>query len=58
MAFSRQEAQMDTRVAAVNDLKDPDFLKRWIETEARRGGEGGAGGSMFGVLGSWFGRQS
>ncbi len=48
LAFSRQEPQLDTRVTSVNDLKKQDFLRRWIETEARRGGAGGAGGSMFG----------
>ncbi|KAF2459236.1 hypothetical protein BDY21DRAFT_274532, partial [Lineolata rhizophorae] len=44
LAFSRQEPQMRTRVSRVVDMKDRRFLTGWIESEARRGGEGGAGG--------------
>ncbi|KAI9787020.1 MAG: hypothetical protein M1816_007773 [Peltula sp. TS41687] len=47
LSFSRQEAQTETRVTAMNELKSRDFLTRWIETEAKRGGAGGAGGSWF-----------
>lgn len=53
MAFSRQEPRLETRVTRLNELKDKEFLKNWIEEEARRGGKGGAGGSLFGGL---FGR--
>ncbi|KAI9886931.1 MAG: hypothetical protein M1823_001223 [Watsoniomyces obsoletus] len=48
LAFSRQEAQLETRITSVNDLKNREFLRRWIDIEAARGGAGGAGGSMFG----------
>lgn len=41
---------METRVNTVNELKNRDFMKEWIQNEARRGGAGGAGGSLFGVL--------
>ncbi|KAI9754606.1 MAG: MCM DNA helicase complex subunit [Chaenotheca gracillima] len=56
LAFSRGEAQIETRVSAVRDLKDREFLKAWIEQEANRGGEGGAGGGGGGILGGLFGR--
>lgn len=50
LSFSRQEPQMETRVAAVSQLKEKAFLTQWVETEARRGGAGGAGGSLLGFL--------
>ena len=50
MAFSRQEAQLQTKVTSIDELKDAEFLRLWIEDEARRGGAGGAGGSLFGGL--------
>ncbi len=50
LSFSRQEPQMETRIASVNDLKNKAFLTQWIETEARRGGKGGAGGSLLGFF--------
>ena len=46
LAFDRQEAQMETKVSKLSDLKSRDFLVKWIETEAARRGEGGAGGSI------------
>ncbi|KAI9821626.1 MAG: hypothetical protein M1827_002207 [Pycnora praestabilis] len=54
LAFSRQEAQLETRLTSVDEIKDPEFLKQWIEREAGRGGAGGAGGSslfsgLFGI---------
>ena len=57
LAFSRREAQMDTRVTDVNQMKDKKFLEQWLETEAARRGDGGAGGSLFGFggLSKWFG---
>ena len=54
MAFSRQEAQLETRVTDVNEMKDRQFLKLWIADEARRGGSGGKGGGT-GFLGNIFG---
>ncbi|KAF2672298.1 hypothetical protein BT63DRAFT_411578 [Microthyrium microscopicum] len=53
LAFSRGEPQWDTRVTDPKMLEDRDFLIKWIEEEARRGGKGGAGGGLFGGL---FGR--
>ena len=55
LAFSRGEAQLETKVTNAKDLSDQDFLKRWIEQEAARGGQGGAGGK--GLLGRLFGSQ-
>lgn len=50
LSFSRQEPQLETRITAVNDMRNRDFLTRWIETEARRGGAGGAGGAGGGLF--------
>ncbi|KAI9834581.1 MAG: hypothetical protein M1819_002957 [Sarea resinae] len=51
LSFSRQEAQLATKVTSVEDMKNPKFLKEWIENEAKRGGTGGAGGGLFGIFG-------
>ena len=51
LAFDRQEPQLETKVSRLNDLKDKQFLTKWIETEAARHGQGGAGGSLFGLFG-------
>ncbi|KAJ9155154.1 hypothetical protein NKR23_g1600 [Pleurostoma richardsiae] len=62
LSFDAGEAQVATKVADGNNLKDRRFLEEWIRTEARRhggrggggGGGGGDGGSIFGGLfGSW-----
>lgn len=53
LAFSRQEAQLGTKLTRPEHMKDKKFLRQWLETEARRGDAGGAGGSLFG---GWFGR--
>jgi hypothetical protein len=54
MAFSRGEPQQLTKVTDPSELQDYEFLRLWIENEARRGGAGGAGGSP-GFLGALFG---
>ncbi|MCJ1250313.1 hypothetical protein MMC30_007539 [Trapelia coarctata] len=54
MAFSRGEPQQLTKVTDTAELLDREFLRLWIENEARRGGAGGAGGSP-GFLGALFG---
>lgn len=51
LAFDRQEPQLETKVSRLDDLKNKDFLIEWIETEAKRHGQGGAGGSIFGLFG-------
>ena len=57
LAFDRQEAQLETKVTNVEDLKRKQFLIEWIEREAKRHGEGGGGGGgLGGLLGSIFGR--
>lgn len=50
LAFSRGEPQMDTLVTDAKKMSDRAFMQEWIKNEARRAGEGGAGGSLFGRL--------
>lgn len=50
LAFSRQEAQLQTRLTNVEEIKDKDFLRLWIEDEAMRGEAGGKEGGLFGGL--------
>ncbi|KAF2020093.1 hypothetical protein BU24DRAFT_448447 [Aaosphaeria arxii CBS 175.79] len=55
LAFSRQEAQMETKLIKPNEMKNKEFLREWLLSEAKRGGRaGGSGGSL---LGSLFGGQ-
>lgn len=57
LSFDAGEAQVDTKVADGNKLKDRNFLEEWIRTEARRHGGrggGGGGGSIFSGLFSSF----
>jgi thiol-disulfide isomerase/thioredoxin len=51
LAFDRQEPQVQTKVAKLDDLKSKEFLRKWIETEAARHGSGGAGGTFGGLFG-------
>ena len=44
---------MQTRLTKVDEMKDLEFLRRWIEDQARSGGKGGKGGNS--VLGNLFG---
>lgn len=55
LAFSRQEAQLQTKVTSVDLIKDREFLKLWIQNEAKRGGAGGAGGGTAWFLKGIFG---
>jgi hypothetical protein len=49
MAFSRQEAQFDTKLVKPEEMKDEEFMREWLMKEAQRGGRmGGGGGSLFG----------
>jgi hypothetical protein len=50
MAFDKNEPQVETKVTNAIDLKNKEFLRKWIETEASRQGHGGAGGSFFGLF--------
>lgn len=55
LAFSRGEPQVGTKLMDVRQMSDRRFLEEWIRSEARRGGDGGAGGSsifsgLFGLL--------
>lgn len=58
LAFDRQEAQMETRLTKLEDMKNKQLLTNWIENEAKRHGEGGGGGSGFSLFGGLFGGRS
>ena len=51
LAFDRQEPQLETKISRLDELKNKDFLVKWIENEAARHGQGGAGGSLFRLFG-------
>lgn len=51
LAFDREEAQVETIVRRVEELRDREFLVKWIEREAERRGRGGGGGSWRGLFG-------
>lgn len=53
LSFARSEAQLQTRLTSVEEMKDRDFLMLWIEDEAMRGESGGKGGG--GLFGGLFG---
>ncbi|PVI03579.1 hypothetical protein DM02DRAFT_612061 [Periconia macrospinosa] len=55
LAFSRQEAQMDTKLVRPDLMKNEEYLRNWLLNEARRGGRAGGGGG--GLLGGLFGRS-
>jgi len=50
LAFDRQEAQLETRITKVEEMSNKKFLTEWIEREARRRGDGGAGGGTGGSI--------
>ncbi|KAF9739338.1 hypothetical protein PMIN04_003948 [Paraphaeosphaeria minitans] len=55
LAFSRQEAQFDTRLTNPPEMKNKERLREWLLNEARRGGRAGGGGG--GLFGSTFGKS-
>jgi len=58
LSFDRSEAQSESKVVDGRKLVDRQFLKEWIENEARRKGNGGGGGSWApngSLLGALFG---
>jgi hypothetical protein len=49
LSFDRGEAQTQTKIVDASKMRDTEFMKEWIRTEASRaGGGGGGGGSGFG----------
>lgn len=46
LSFDRGEPQLATKATDPKLLKDREWLKEWIRTEARRRGRGGGGGSL------------
>ncbi|KAH7350336.1 hypothetical protein BKA66DRAFT_389900, partial [Pyrenochaeta sp. MPI-SDFR-AT-0127] len=43
LAFSRQEAQFDTKLTRPDEMRNKDLLREWLLNEARRGGRMGGG---------------
>lgn len=59
LSFDRGEPQTNTKVTDPKRMKDKEWLKEWIRTEARRRGSGGSGGNHPGVglFGGLFGNS-
>lgn len=55
LAFSRQEAQLGTKLTRPENMKDKKFLRQWLETEVR-GGSASASGASGSLFGGRFGR--
>jgi hypothetical protein len=57
LSFNRGEAQTGTKVTNPKMMRDREWLREWIKTEARRGGNGGGGQGPIGsgLLGGLFG---
>ena len=58
LTFDRAEVMEQSRTKDVSKMKDEEWLKAWIEREARRRGDGtgGGGGSIgSGLFGGLFG---
>jgi hypothetical protein len=59
LSFDRGEAQTQTKVTDPKMMRDREWLKEWIKTEARRSGSGGGGGVNIplgaGLFGGLFG---
>ena len=56
LSFRAQEAVLEEKVTSLAEMKDKEFMRLWIENEARRGGErGGGGGISTGLFGGLFG---
>ena len=58
LSFDRGEAQTWTKVTDPKLMKDREWLKEWIKTEAGRGGDGGAGlNAGSGLFGGLWGKS-
>lgn len=55
LSFDAGEAQVATKIADGNLLRDRRFVEEWIRTEARRHGGRGGGGGNGGLFGGLFG---
>ena len=52
LSFDRQEPQIETKITRPEQMKNKEFLRNWLETEAKRHGAGGAGHKgLFGFFG-------
>lgn len=55
LSFDRGEPQLEARITRLGDLKSREFLTKWLQREAARGGRGGAGGNGQKLMGKIFG---
>jgi thiol-disulfide isomerase/thioredoxin len=59
LSFDRGEAQTFTKVTDPKLMRDREWLKEWIRTEASRGGSGGAGlNTSSGIFGGLWGNST
>lgn len=56
LAFSRGEPQLETMKTRLDEMKNEKVMREWLEEEAGRRGQGGAGGGA-GLLGKLFGSK-
>ncbi|KAL9600382.1 MAG: hypothetical protein Q9219_003232 [cf. Caloplaca sp. 3 TL-2023] len=56
LSFRAGEAALESKITSVDKMKDREFVRLWVENEARRGGdrggEGGIGFSLKGLFGT------
>ncbi|KAL3426066.1 mitochondrial thioredoxin [Phlyctema vagabunda] len=57
LSFDRGEPQTHTKVTDPRMMKDREWLKDWIRTEAKRGGSGGGGDTGTGLFRGLFGKS-
>lgn len=55
LSFRAGEAALESKITSVGEMKDGEFMRLWIENEARRGGDRGGGGGFGFGLGGMFG---
>lgn len=55
LSFRAGEAALDSKITSVGEMRDGEFMRLWIENEARRGGDRGGGGGFGLGVGSLFG---
>lgn len=55
LSFRAGEAALESKVTSVEEMRDGEFMRLWVENEARRGRDRGGGGGVGFGLGPMFG---